>query len=68
MNETMKSILDRRSTRAYFPVQIADDARDALVEAGLWAPTARNAQEIKIACVQDMETMVDVLTELVRAR
>ena len=60
MNETMKSILARRSTRAYFSVQIADDARDALVEAGLWAPTARNAQEIKIACVQD-KALIDAL-------
>ncbi len=53
MSETMRSILNRRSTRSYMPAQITDEQRDAIINAGRWAPTARNAQEIRIACVQD---------------
>ncbi len=60
MNETMKSILSRRSTRSYLPEQITDEQRDAIIDAGRWAPTARNEQEIYIACVQD-KALIDAL-------
>lgn len=56
-NETLKSIRARRSTRSYLKEQIAPEALDAILEAGLWAPTARNEQEISIAVVQDESVM-----------
>lgn len=63
MNETMKSILARRSTRSYLPAQITDEQRDTIIEAGRWAPTARNEQEIRIACVQDGAIIDELASE-----
>lgn len=60
MNETMKTILSRRSTRSYLPGQITDEQRDIIIEAGRWAPTARNEQEIYTVCVQD-KALIDAL-------
>ena len=55
MNETMKSILERRSTRHYTAEPVSEEDLQQILEAGLWAPTARNAQEIKIAVMTDPE-------------
>jgi nitroreductase len=49
MNETMKALLERRSTRHYTAEPVSPEDLEQILEAGLWAPTARNAQEIKIA-------------------
>ena len=46
MNETMNAILERRSTRHYTAEPVSKEALDQILEAGLWAPTARNQQEI----------------------
>ena len=53
MNETMKAILERRSTRHYTDEPVSEEALAQILEAGLWAPTARNRQEVKIAVVRD---------------
>ena len=53
MNPTQKDILDRRSIRKYKADPIPDELIQAVVEAGLWAPTARNEQEIRIVMVRD---------------
>ena len=53
MNATQKDILERRSIRKYKTDPVPEDLIQAVVEAGLWAPTARNEQEIKIVCVRD---------------
>ena len=55
MNETMQAILERRSIRHYTEEAVSDEALSQIIEAGLWAPTARNAQEVKIAVVRDPE-------------
>lgn len=55
MNETMQAILNRRSTRKYTSEPIPADALQQIIEAGIWAPTARNEQEIKIAVMDDPE-------------
>ena len=44
MNEVLKAIQDRRSTRGFSDVQLTDTELQALVDAALAAPTARNAQ------------------------
>ena len=55
MNETMRAILERRSIRSYTPEAVSEAELSAILEAGLWAPTARNRQEIKIAVMRDPE-------------
>ena len=53
MNPTQKDILDRRSIRKYKTDPVPEELVQAVVDAGLWAPTARNEQEIKIVCLRD---------------
>lgn len=55
MNETMQSILNRRSTRKYTSDPVSAEALQQIIDAGLWAPTARNEQEVKIAVMDDPE-------------
>lgn len=54
MNETMRALLERRSTRHYTDEPVSDEALGQILEAGLWAPTARNKQEVKIAVMRDL--------------
>lgn len=53
MTPSQKDILARRSIRKYKADPVPEDLVQAVVEAGLWAPTARNEQEIKIVRVND---------------
>lgn len=48
MNEVLKAIEKRSSTRGYTQEKLTSEEIDALVEAGLQAPTAANKQEIHI--------------------
>ncbi len=57
MNETIKTILERKSCRSYKAEQISDDELNAVVEAGLAAPSGRNLQPTIIVAVQDKETI-----------
>ena len=40
-----EKLLQRRSVRKYKPEQITDELLDAVLEAGLYAPTAKNNQK-----------------------
>ena len=53
MTSTQKDILERRSIRKYKADPVSDELIRAVVDAGLWGPTARNEQEIKIVCLRD---------------
>jgi nitroreductase len=55
-NETLEILKNRRSCRAYKPEQITDAELNAVLEAGIYAPSARNGQSAKIVVVQDAET------------
>ena len=48
MNETLKVLLGRRSVRNFRPEQLKKEDLDAIVEAGLYAPSAKNLQETKL--------------------
>jgi nitroreductase len=51
MNETIKTILERRTIRKYRPEQITDDALNTILEAGLYAPNAGGRQScMVVAC------------------
>lgn len=60
MNPVMDVILKRRSIRAYTQEQISDEQLNTILSAGLWAPTAKNEQEIRFVVVQDSS----ILSEL----
>ena len=57
MNETIKTLLARRSVRAYRPEQIAPQELDAILEAGTYAPSAHGKQSVTLVVVQDKETI-----------
>ena len=51
-----EKLLERRSVRKYKPEQISDEQLDAVLEAGLYAPTAKNNQKPVMVAVRDKET------------
>lgn len=53
MTTTQNDILERRSIRKYKPDPVPEELVKQVVEAGLWGPTARNEQEIKIVRLND---------------
>ena len=63
MNETLKVLKERRSIRAYRPEQVAEADLEAILEAGLWAPSGFNRQSTVLVVLRDQA----VLAELERA-
>ena len=57
MNETMKTLIERRSCRSYKAEQIKKEELDAVLRAGIWAPTGMNRQHTKLVAVCDPETV-----------
>ena len=55
MNETMNTLINRRSVRSYKKEQITKEELDAVITAGLWAPTGMNRQHTKLVAVTDAE-------------
>ena len=55
-NETLQTIKNRRSCRAYKPEQITDEELNAVLEAGTYAASGKGLQTAKIVVVQDAAT------------
>ncbi|MGI6665823.1 MAG: nitroreductase family protein [Christensenellaceae bacterium] len=55
MNAVLKNIKERRSIRAFQEEPIAKEKLQAIVEAGAWAPTARNTQSFQLVVLSDTE-------------
>ena len=53
MHELLKN---RRSIRRYKPDQVPEDLLDAVLEAGLYAPTGMNRQNVVMVAVRDKAT------------
>ena len=51
MNETMQTLLSRRSTKAYQDTPVPEDLLDKVLQAGLYAPTGRNNQNVVCVAV-----------------
>ena len=66
MNETMKSLLNRRCIRAFKPEQISDEELNAVLEAGKFAPSGANRQSARFIVVQDRETR-EILSRMNKA-
>ena len=56
MNETLKTLKERRSCRKYSDRQVEADVLDLILEAGTYAPTGMNRQAPVIVAVQDKPT------------
>lgn len=54
--EAMKNLLERRSIRKYRETQVPDKLLDQILEAGLYAPTGMNRQNVIMVAVRDQET------------
>jgi nitroreductase len=61
MNEIIQNIKRRRSTRAFSPKQITDEELKAILEAGIFAPSAMNKQDWFFTILQNAQ-MIDKLT------
>ena len=59
-NEVLNAIAARRSCRSYEAKQIPDEALDAIVTAGTWAPNGMGKQSAKIVVVQDPKTVAQL--------
>lgn len=60
MNDTIRSILDRRSIRAYKPEAVTDEQLAVLKECAVASPTALNAQSWHFTFVTDRAAIADV--------
>ena len=55
MNETMQNLIQRRSTKAYLDTPVPEELLDKVLEAGLYAPTGRNNQDVICVAVTNKE-------------
>lgn len=63
MNETLNTILSRKSTKAYTDQQVSDELLDQVLQAGIYAPSGRNTQNVISVAVRDKATR-DRLSEM----
>ena len=54
-NEVIETILSRRSIRAYKDQAVPKELLDQVVECGVWAPNAINAQQWEVRVVMSEE-------------
>ena len=57
MNEVLKAIHERRSTRGFNDVQLTEEQLQTLIDAALASPTARNTQMWHFSFVQNKEAL-----------
>lgn len=62
MNNVIETILNRRSVRKYLPDAIKQEEVDAIVQSGLWAPSASNKQDWHATVIQS-KALIDELNE-----
>ena len=56
MNETINTLLTRRSVRRYKPAQVSDDLLDTVLNAGQYAASGMNSQNTVLVAVRDSKT------------
>lgn len=60
-NETVASILNRRSIRSYQKTQITSDELETILEAGSYAPSGMNQQSARAVVVQGADRMQELV-------
>lgn len=68
MNEVLKVIEERSSTRGYTKEKLTDEELRIILTAGLQAPTARNEQEVHISVLEGDGTVAKEIEEERRAQ
>ena len=63
MNQTIETLKSRCSTKNFTDRQVPDDLLDAILEAGLYAPSGLNNQKVVMVAVRDRQTR-DLLARL----
>lgn len=63
MNETLSTLKNRRSIRAYKPDQVPNDILDQILEAGTYAPTGMGKQSPVMVVIQDKD-MIQKLSKM----
>lgn len=61
MNDTIKTILNRRSVRSYQQKQISDEELNIILKAGTYAPSAMNQQSSHFTVIQNKEVMRELV-------
>ncbi|MDO4535677.1 MAG: nitroreductase family protein [Clostridium perfringens] len=62
MNEILKVIRDRRTTRKFKIEQIKEEELQGIIDAGLYAPSAHNQQSWNFTVIQDKELISKLST------
>lgn len=57
MNETIKTLLSRRSTRMYKQEQLKDEELNTILKTGMFAPSAMNQQSWYFTVIQNKELL-----------
>ena len=57
MNEAYTNLLERRSIRKYSDRPVSDELLDAVLKAGIYAPSGMNTQGVRLVAVRDPETV-----------
>ena len=57
MNEAYRNLLERRSIRSYADRPVPDQVLDAVLQAGIHAPSGMNTQGVRLVAVRDPETV-----------
>lgn len=63
INETLKVIKSRRTTRKFKSEQIKNEELQAIIEAGLYAPSAHNQQSWNFTVIQNSELIKELNRE-----
>ncbi|MBE7093370.1 MAG: diguanylate cyclase [Clostridiales bacterium] len=53
MNETIKTLIERRSCKKYLSTPVKQELIDEVIKAGMYAPTGKNRQPVKIIAITD---------------
>ena len=59
MNEVMKTILHRRAVRRFQQRQVAEDALEQILEAGLYAPSPAAGRACSLPSARTVRSMKD---------
>lgn len=62
MNETLQIIRNRRTTRKFKSEQIKDGELQAIIDAGLYAPSAHNQQSWNFTVIQNQDLIKELST------
>ncbi len=60
MNETIESILARRSIRKYLDKPVSDEDLKAIIKCGLYAPSAKNRQNWHLTVITNKERIDEI--------